>query len=196
MKDQSKLMPGKGLSSGGGRSGMKAGDSRRWSGVVGLAFLLVAGVWVSTYFRAEARVRRATARVVRGVEKTGEESPVALGLAANRLGANLSVDAELELEEVGRLTQGRTETVQLFAHIRSAMERIAVDHPRLAVETVRRGEVRAVVQATCRFVSTGGEVTEGRGTADLLWVKGEDGWQIRRARLRAEDGLVLPAGWL
>ena len=58
----------------------------RLPGVVLLALALVAPLWAISYFRAEARIGRATARLMRLVEKHADESPVALGLAANRLG--------------------------------------------------------------------------------------------------------------
>ena len=47
-------------------------------GAVLLAYVLVASLWAATYFGTEARMRRATARVVRLVQKEGPDSPVAL----------------------------------------------------------------------------------------------------------------------
>ena len=85
----------------------------RLPGVVLLALALVAALWAISYFRAEARIGRATARLMRLVEKHADESPVALGLAANRLGKNLATNAVLELAEYGVVAMGRTEMVEL-----------------------------------------------------------------------------------
>ena len=46
-----------------------------------------------------------------------------------------------------------------------------------------------------RFTADDGESAAGDGTAELHWIKGRDGWQIRRAVLQAEDGARLPKGW-
>ena len=164
-------------------------------GVLLLAFLLVASIWATRFFSAEARVGRASARVVRWVEKPGEESPVSLGLAANRLGKVLSTNAVLELDGYGALATGRQEIVQLFAQIRASLGIVAFEHLEIAAVAAGRGAVTARVVARYRLVPEGGEAAEGNGTAELLWIKGKDGWQISRAVLRAEEGASLPNGW-
>lgn len=184
------------------RIGGRAGEGKRISrdallpGVVGLAFLLVGVLWASSYFSLDARMRRATVRVVELVEKTGEESPVSLGLAANRLGALLTPDTELGLEEVGELAQGRAEVVQLFAHIRSSMSRISFSRGDISVAVKGRGEVLTVVRARYRFEPATGDPTAGEGTAELHWVRGDEGWRIRRSRLNAGEDAAIPKGWL
>ena len=147
-----------------------------------VAFVLVAAIWAATYWSAEARMRRATARVVRLVEKTGEESPVALGLSAHRLGAQLAVQAVLELDGYGALATGRQEIVQLYANVRNSLDAIAFENPRIASVAVRKGEIQVFVDARYRLAGAG-DAQEGDGKAVLRWVKGEDGWQIARARL-------------
>ena len=87
-------------------------EKREFSWLAGgviLAFLLVAAIWAASYFRAEARVRRATTQVIALAEKAGAESPVSLGLTVNRFGKFLSPQAVLELDEYGALATGRQE---------------------------------------------------------------------------------------
>jgi hypothetical protein len=160
-----------------------------------LAFALVATLWATTYFRAEARVRRATVRVVALAERPGEESPVALGLTANRLGKFLAPGALLELEGYGALATGRQEIVSLFAQIRSAMDVVAFTSPVLVVDAAEQGVIRVRVDARYRLVPEGGAAAEGKGKAELVWIKGEEGWQIARATLQPEEGAQLPQGW-
>ncbi len=164
-------------------------------GVVILAIVFVACLWAIHYFGAEARVHRATARVVRTVEKTGAESPVSLGLAANRLGKYLSTDVVLTLDGVGELTAGRQETVQLFAQIRQSMESMTFADPSITVASVGAGRIQARVIAHYRFDPGTGEVTEGEGIAQLSWRKGKGGWQLDRVVLQAEEEMNLPKGW-
>ena len=165
------------------------------SGVLLLALALVAGLWAASYFGAEARMVRASARVVRLAEKAGEESPVALGLAANRLGKSLAVDAVLELDEHGALATGRPEIVQVFAQVRSLMAQITFADPKLVAATVGKGAVDVRVAAHYRLEGETGDVAEGDGHAELQWRKGEDGWQIQRAVLRGAEGTRVPGGW-
>ena len=149
-----------------------------------LALALVAGLWAATYFGAEARMGRATAKVVRLAEKTGEESPVALGLAAHRFGNFLATNAVLELKGYGPLATGRTEIVQLFANVRNALDEISFAEPRIAAVALRRGEVQVFVEARYRLAGAeAGAAQAGRGKADLRWLKGEEGWKIARAAL-------------
>jgi ketosteroid isomerase-like protein len=163
--------------------------------VVILALGLVALIWAIHYSSAEARMCRATARVVRLVEKSGEESPVSLGLAANRLGGFLSAPAVLELADAGPLATGRPEIVQLFAQIRSSLETIAFEQPEIGAVAAGKGTVDVHVAARYRLVPTGSAAAEGRGTAELRWRKGKDGWQISRAKLTPAEGTHLPQGW-
>ena len=175
------------------KKGFKEGS---WlSGVVILAFFLVGLIWAASYFGAEARVRRATAQVVALAEKTGEESPMSLGLSANRFGTFLSPQAVLELNEYGALATGRQEIVQLFAQIRSMVESMTFSHPTIAVLKTPDGMVTARVEARYRFVVQAESVSEGDGSAELVWSKGEDGWQISRAVLSMAEGATLPTGW-
>lgn len=167
----------------------------RASGVLLLALALVAGLWAASYFGAEARILRASARVVRLAEKTGEESPVALGLAANRLGKSLAVDAVLEMDEHGALATGRPEIVQVFAQVRSLMAQITFADPKLVAATVGKGAVDVRVAARYRLAGETGEVAEGDGQAELQWRKGEDGWLIQRTVLRGAEGTRVPGGW-
>ncbi len=165
------------------------------TGVVILAFLLVFGIWATTYFSADARVRRATAEVVTLAEKPGEESPVSLGLTANRFGKFLSTGAVLELNEYGALATGRQEIVQLFAQIRTMVESMTFSNPEIVVVKAEDGVRMARVEARYRFVVAGGSLSEGDGTAELVWSKGDDGWQISRAVLRLAEGATLPKEW-
>ena len=165
------------------------------SGVVVLAFVLVSAIWAVSYFSAEARVRRATAEVVELAGKPGEESPVSLGLAANRFGKFLSSQAVLELEDYGDLATGRQEIVQLFAQVRSMVATMTFSNPKIAVVKAADGELSARVEARYRFVVQPESISEGDGTAELVWRKGEEGWQISRAVLRMEEGATLPKEW-
>lgn len=195
MKDQSILnaggiLPRGLLSGGGGRRSVGL-----LPGVVLLALVLVGSLWAVTHFRAEARMRRATARLIRVVEKTGEESPVALGLAANRLGKALATDAALELNEFGALASGRKEVVQLFAQVRSMLARIEIQRPVLVAVSPRRGEVRVRVEARYRLVPDAGAAAEGQGSADVTWRKGDEGWRIWRAMLITGPDARFPVEW-
>jgi hypothetical protein len=164
--------------------------------VVGILILAGLGsLWAIRHFSAEARVRRATVRVLQLVEKTGEESPVALGLAANRLGRMLTPHMGLSLDETGLLTDGRQETVQLFAQIRQSVDVMTFDDPHLIVEKVGKDRVNARVMAQYRFVGAATETYAGKGVAALEWINGKDGWQIVQAVLQAEEGAMLPKGW-
>jgi ketosteroid isomerase-like protein len=172
------------------------GSSRmRVPGVVILAFLLVGFIWAGFYFGAEARVRRATARVVGLAEKQGEESPVSLGLSVNRLGKYLAADAVLELEDYGSLAEGRQEITSLFAQIRSSLKQIEFTQPEISVATVGKCVVEARVAARYRLAPDAGDAAEGNGTAELIWTKGDDGWQIVRATLHTDEAAKLPGGW-
>jgi ketosteroid isomerase-like protein len=164
-------------------------------GVVGLACLLVAGLWVFQYFRPEARVLRATDRILRLVQKPGEESPVALGLAANRLGGYLATNAVLQAGDYGIGMSGRQEIVQLFAQVRASLERMTFAQPRRTAATPRRGEVAVLVKARYRLEALGGEQAEGDGTADLQWRKTQEGWKIVRAVVRTEEAAGIPGAW-
>ena len=163
-------------------------------GAVLLAFVLVASLWAVTYFGAEARVRRATARVVRLVQKEGPESPVALGLSANRLGDQLATNAVLELEGYGILATGRQEIVQLYATIRNSLDEIAFERPHISTVAERRGAVEAFVDARYRLAGSG-ETREGDGKAVLHWTKGADGWQIARAKLKPDPASAGKPSW-
>lgn len=160
-----------------------------------LAFGLVAVLWGVTHFSVEARIRRATERVVRMAQKSGEESPVALGLAANRLGDLLEADAVLEVDGWGELARGRTEIVQLFAQIRTSLVRIEFVRPTIAVVAGERGALHARVEARYRMEADGSEAAEGDGKAVLWWSRGADGWKIGRVHVKAEEGAKLPGGW-
>lgn len=166
------------------------------SGVVLLAFALVGGLWAASHFSAEARVRRATARIVRLVQKPGPEAPVSLGLSANRLGRYLAVDAVLELEGHGALATGRKEIVQFYAQVRNSFRQIEFSEPKIAVGSLRGGEVQSSVDARHRLVDEGGRVLSGDGKASLHWLKGEEGWQIDRASLRPDPATSIPKDWL
>jgi len=164
----------------------------------GVVVLIVAGIitlWAVHYFSAEARVRRATVRLIEAVEKTGEESPIVLGLAANRLGKSLATHMVLSLDEVGLRTSGRQETVQLFAQIRQSVDVMTFDNPQLMIEKSGKDRVNAHVIAQVRLVGASAEAYTGKGEAALEWVKGKDGWQIVRAVLQAAEGTKLPKGW-
>ena len=160
-----------------------------------LAGVLAVSLWGAAYFGVEARVRRGTARVVRLAEKKEAESPVSLGLAVNRFGKCLAADAVLELEGYGALATGRREIVQLFAQIRESLAQIEFADPVLAVGGVLdgKGEVRVTVRY--RLAPAAGDAAEGEGSADLTWIRGEEGWQISRAALHPGPGARLPGGW-
>ena len=167
----------------------------RLPGVVLLALALVAALWAFGHFRAESRIGRATARLMRQVEKRAEESPVALGLAANRLGKNLATNAVLEMAEFGPVATGRTEIVQIYVQVRDLLAGLEFIQPRIGVAVVRRGEVQAVVEARYRLTVAGTEPLEGSSRAELTWVKQADGWQIGRALVSGVAGQPLPGGW-
>ena len=164
-------------------------------GALFLAFLLVASLWARSYFGAEARVRRATAKLVRTVEKSGPEAPMALGLSANRLGGYLATNAVLELEGYGPLASGRKEIVQFYAQVRSELDRMEFAKPRIAAVVLRRGAVNSFVEARYRLVHETEGVWEGDGRATLLWIRGEEGWRISRAELKPDESAALPKGW-
>ena len=163
-------------------------------GAAVLAFALVASIWAVTYFGAEARVRRATARAVHLAEKSGEESPVALGLSANRFGKLLAADAELELEGFGSLAAGRAEIVQLYANVRNSLREIAFENPRISTVAMPDGTVQAAVAARYRLAGDDGS-QEGDGTAALHWAKGDGGWQIVRALLTPDPSSAAKWSW-
>lgn len=173
----------------------KSGGSRTLPGVMLLALGLVCAVWAYGHFRAEARLRRASLRLVELVEKSEDESPVAMGLAGHRLGGQLADAAVLEYNTEGPVATGRRDIVQLFTQIRSLLARIALDDPKAAVRSSRRGEVVTWVTASYRLVAEAGNTEEGEGSAELTWRKGEDGWRIERAVIRAEDGARFPGNW-
>ncbi len=154
---------------------------------IGLAVILLAGLWATAYLGAEARVRRATAQIVRLVEKKADESPVALGLDAHRLGGYLGASAGLTLEGWGQLAANRQEIVQLFTQTRQSFAVISFAQPVIATDGPRPGEVRARVSARYRLADASGEAVEGRGRAELRWVKGPNGWRIEQATLWTSD---------
>ena len=177
------------------RAGTQARKPPPVAAVLLLAFALVASVWAAGHFSAEARMRRASARVVRLAEKTGAESPVALGLAANRLGKSLAADAVLELAGHGPLATGRKEIVQVFAQVRSLMAQIMFADPQIVAAKRGKGAVDVRVAARYRLAGETGEAAEGDGRAELQWRKGDDGWRIQRAVLHGDEAARLPGGW-
>ena len=164
-------------------------------GAVLLAFGLVAAIWAASYFSPEARVRRATAKAVALAQKDGPESPVAMGLAANRFGDLLAVDAALETEGLGKFAESRQEIVQVFVQVRDAFEQVSFAEPKITTVAMAGGVVEAYVSARYRFASPDGQALEGDGKATLYWAKGDDGWQIRRAILRPDPRHAMPRGW-
>ena len=164
------------------------------SGAAILAFALVAAIWATGHWSTVARMRRASERVVEMARKSQDESPMALGLAANRFGKELADDAVLELEPHGDVARGKQEIVQLFAQVRAQFARIGFDNPIYVVQETRRGEVAVTIDARFRFESGSGGGESGNGRADLVWRKGEKGWRIERATLREESGRGLPEG--
>ena len=165
------------------------------SGVGALALALLVGLWAWSHFRAEARVRRATERIVRLMQKTAAEAPVALGLSGHRLGAHLAQEAVVEVEGSRVFLTGRPEVVQFHVQVRDACERIEFTEARISVSAAGPGEIRADVEARYRFVAVGGTEIAGRGQAELRWIRGEDGWRIGRARLTPDPRAALPEGW-
>ena len=159
-----------------------------------LALALVAAVWASAYFGAEARLRRATARLVRLVAKEQAESPVALGLSAHRFGERLATNAVLEVDGWGPLATGRTGIVQFYATVREALDEISFGEPRIASQVVRRGEIEIRVAARYRLAGYG-EVHAGEGRAALRWLKGDDGWRIRHAFLVPDPEDASRGSW-
>lgn len=159
-----------------------------------LALGLVAAVWAAAYFGAEARLRRATLRLVRLVEKEQAESPVALGLAAHRFGERLATDAALEVDGWGVLATGRTDVVQFYATVRQTLDEIALADPKIASQVIRRGEIEIRVAARYRLAGYG-EVHVGDGRAALRWIKGDDGWRIRRAFLVPDPADAVRGSW-
>ena len=159
-----------------------------------LALGLVAAVWASAYFGAEARLRRATLRLVRLVAKEQAESPVALGLSAHRFGERLATNAVLAVDGWGALATGRTEIVQFYANVRNALDEISFGEPQLASRVVRRGEVEIRVAARYRLAGYG-DVHAGDGHAALRWTKGADGWRIQRADLVPDPADAGPRPW-
>jgi hypothetical protein len=168
---------------------------RALPGVLVLALVLLAAIWAVSTFNAEARVHRKVVRLIRLAEKPGAESPVALGLAANRFGQLLATNCVLEWEPDGELAAGRQTIVQLFVQVRSNLDRMEIQEPRIRVATVRRREVQARVEARYRFADGSGAAAENPGWADLHWVKGREGWQITRATLGTDAPGSIPGGW-
>lgn len=159
-----------------------------------LALGLVAAVWATAFFGAEARLRRATLRLVRLVEKEQAESPVALGLSAHRFGERLATDAALEVEGWGPLATGRAEIVQFYANVRNALDEISFAEPQIAAHVVRRGEIEIRVAARYRLAGYG-EVHAGAGRAALRWIRGDEGWRIRRAFLVPDPADAGRGSW-
>lgn len=159
-----------------------------------LALALVAAVWASAYFGAEARLRRATLRLVRLVAKEQAESPVVLGLSAHRFGERLATNAVLEIEGWGAIATGRTGIVQFYANVRNALDEISFGEPQLASQVVRRGEIEIRVAARYRLAGYG-DVHAGDGRAALRWLKGDDGWRIQRAFLVPDPADALRRSW-
>ena len=192
MKDQ-RILTEPSRTAGSGQE--RRGGLRTLPGVMLLALGLVCAVWAYGHFRAEARLRRASLRLVQLVEKAEDETPVAMGLAAHRLGRQLADAAVLEYSDDGPVATGRRDIVQLFTQIRSLLARIALDGPKAAVRSSRRGEIVTRVAVRYRLMPETGSAEEGEGSAELTWRKGEDGWQIERAVIRAEDGARFPGNW-
>lgn len=164
-------------------------------GAVLLAFGLVAVIWALNYFSPEARVRRATARVVALVQKTGDESPVALGVTANRFGDLLGVNATLEIDDWGVIVSQRSEIVQMFLQVRDTFKRVSLMEPKIATTVKKGGGVTAFVSAHYRFAPINDQVIEGDGNATLQWGKNDEGWQIQHAVLHPDPHQTLPGGW-
>jgi len=161
-------------------------------GVLILVVMLLAGLWAVQYFSVETRIQRATSRLIHTVEKEGKESPVSLGLAANRFGAALATNVVLILEGAGVLTTSRQETVQLFAQVRNSRDQMTFTDSVISVRQEKSGDVIARVTAQYDF---SGDSESGEGKATLTWVKGKNGWQLVQAILQAEEGAMFPKGW-
>ncbi|MDY0150413.1 MAG: hypothetical protein RBT03_10055, partial [Kiritimatiellia bacterium] len=114
-------------------------EKRALSGVLLLTLGVLIGLWAVSYYSTEARLRRMSLRLVPLVEKTEDESPLALGLAARRLGQNLADDAVVNDMTHGALATSRQDIVQLFVQVRSLLAQIGLDDPQVAVLSSRRG---------------------------------------------------------
>lgn len=165
-------------------------------GVMALALGLVALLWAVSHFSPEARIRRASSRIVRWTSKEAAESPVAAGLAANRFGALLTGDMQLEFDGIGTIASGRQPTVQLFAQVRATFTQMEFIRPAVSTRTLQRGEILAVVNARYRWTADGIAPLEGEGTAELVWRRTDEGWRIARAVLSTDQAYALPREWL
>lgn len=170
-------------------------EKRALSGVLLLTLGVLIGLWAVSYYSTEARLRRMSLRLVPLVEKTEDESPLALGLAARRLGQNLADDAVVNDMTHGALATSRQDIVQLFVQVRSLLAQIGLDDPQVAVLSSRRGEVTIRLKARYRLVPEAGAAEVGDGSAELQWRKGDEGWRIERVSIQAETDARFPGNW-
>ena len=166
-----------------------------WRGLC--AVVLMAGVGLAAmvgirHFSTEARLTRATQRLIHITEKEGPESAVSLARAADNFGKFLATNAVLTASEFGALATGRQEMVSLFAQTRSSLNSIAFPDPRLQLKRLAPGEVRVEVRARFRFDVPGEGMMQDSGVADLLWRKTSDGWRLVNAELSLQES-DLPA---
>jgi hypothetical protein len=153
------------------------------AGLLIVVFILLCELWVVVYMAPEARLLRASKAVMRLVEKRAEESPVALGLAATRLGDWLAPEAELAVDgEFQQWMQGRRAIVQLFTQIRAHTEELVFLRPDISLLADEKGRITTHMDATYRWI-TGGLRIYGEGEARLHWNKGEKGWLIEQVEL-------------
>lgn len=175
------------------RENHDSASRRPWmSGVALLTLALVAGLWLYSHFKPEARVRRASTKLVALVQKRGEESDMALALAANRLSQQLEPQAKLSVDGYGIALAERTEIVQLFAQLRRTFARIELNGSRVAARQQPNGEILAKVVAKYRLVYRS-EEKAGNGQADLWWRKTDQGWRIRHVQIYLENTESWPA---
>lgn len=161
-------------------------SSRGWRGLgamVVLAGLGLATIWATHYFGTEARLTRATQRLIRVTEKKEPESAVTLALAADRFGKMLTADAVLILPHAGAVATGRQEIIALFVQTRSALTTITFARPRLQVQKVGPSSIRVHVRAHVYLAVPGEGTLQEDGRAQLIWRKKSNGWRVARAEL-------------
>lgn len=175
-----------------------SGRSARLPWVRGVFIVAVgsaAVLWAASYFSAEARVRRAMARLIALAEKSEAESSVAAGLAAHRFGQFLAADVQLEVEGWKELSRGRQELIQLFVQVRDYFDAISFPQPEITTLSRESGEVTSFIRSAYRLEAAGIAPLEGEGRAEVQWRRGDEGWQIVRAILRPDPRQMRWQQW-
>ena len=159
--------------------------------IVRIAVLLLAmaavAVWVRSYTRDEAKLKRALMELVEVAAKSGPESPVAAAGRAERIISHFSETPEIEITGVENPSAvSRRELRSLIYGFRENLERLEIHIDDIST-TVATDRATATQIFTARVTVVGSAMEDsGIRETHIAGTREDDGWKIRR--IEATEG--------